>query len=166
MRELKTYLRGLFRVLALVSALVTILVFTTGKSSLSEWSKSISSYFENTSSEKTTQPSSLPIEKSSISKSDNLVTTICKAFVVILAIISLMFAAFFAAILELIIWIVSFGDNSFYCTKKIWNLCWTEIFSAWFWDPAKSTYLWITFLLYSGFFGTKSVDKKKSSSLK
>jgi len=156
---IKKYLKNLFTILMYISGLLTILVFITGKVSLSENISLVTSWIGGHSH--TDTKTRLTDFTHSISGSDNLVTTILKTAVVVLAIIFLSFATFVAAIFELVIWVVSWGDNSFYCTKEIWSLCWNKIVTQWYWMPASNTYLWITFLLYSGFFGTQSPAKNQ-----
>lgn len=142
-----------------VSGLLTILVFITGKVSLSENINLVTDWIGGHS--QTDSKTKLIDFSNSIGGTDNLVTTILKTAVVVLAIIFLCFATFVAAMFELVIWVVSWGENSFYCTKEIWSLCWNKIVTQWYWLPASNTYLWITFLLYSGFFGTQSTAENQ-----
>ncbi|MCG9900819.1 MAG: hypothetical protein MH132_12510 [Hydrotalea sp.] len=160
MTAFKRYLKKLYRVLAFIAVLIGILVFTTGKTSLTDNINLLSEYFSGSSKNDSIQSSPKPPTSSGIPKSDNLITTVIKTFFVIVAIIFLTIATIISAVLELFIWVVSWGDNSFYCTKELWNLCWNKIVSKWYWEPSNSTYLWITFLLYSGFFGNESREKK------
>jgi hypothetical protein len=163
MIHLKKYLKNLFRFLTAVSVIIAILVFTTGKMKLEEYIDIINGWFGSNSSPKTTHTTLSDSVQHFKPSSDNLLTTICKTFFLILAVIFLCFASIISALLEIVIWIVSLGHSKFYCTKQIWNLCWTEIASNWYWTPAKNTYLWITFLLYGGLFGTKSVNGKQAN---
>ena len=163
MIHLRKYLKNLFLFLTAVSVIIAILVFTTGKTKLEEYVDIVKGWFGSNSSPTTIHSTSSESIQHFKPSSDNLLTTICKTFFVILSIIFLCFASIIAALLEIVIWIVSLGHSKFYCTKQIWNLCWTEIVSNWYWTPAKSTYLWITFLLYGGFFGGKSVNEKQTN---
>ena len=160
MEYLKTYLRNIFRVLTVFSVVIAIAVFFTGKASLTENIKLVSDYLfrDGTSAKGTTIVSDKPVVFNE--GTDNLLTTIVKTLVVILAIFGLVIASVIASVLETIIWVVSWGEYRFYCTGEIWNLCWSKIVANWFWVPSKSTYLWITFFLYSGSFGGGSVDPK------
>jgi len=164
MNKIKTYIRNLFRVLTVFSVLVTVLVFFTGKDSLTEYIDTFNSWFKDGTTPKTNDITHSELLQPSNLNTDNLLTTICKTFFIILSILFFTIAAFISAIIEFVIWIVSWGDDKFYCTKHIWNLCWNEIFRDWYWLPSKSTYLWITFLLYSGLFGSQSTNRQNKKS--
>lgn len=162
MIHLKKYLKNLLRFLTAVSVIIAILVFTTGKTKLEEYIDVANSWFVGSSSLKAIHSTPSESVQHFNPNSDNLLTTICKTFFVILAIIFLCFASLIAAMLEIVIWVVSLGHSKFYCTKQIWNLCWSEIVSNWYWTPAKSTYLWITFLLYGVFLGrNRSINDRQ-----
>jgi len=161
MKFLKNYWRKAFRILTPITVIITLLVFTTGKSQLADYIDMINSWF-NTSSPHSAGNSSTSVSiQQQIPNSDNLLTTIFKTFFVIIAIVFFVMASIVSILLEFIIWIISWGDNKFYITKQIWNLCWNKMVSNWYWAPSSSTYLWITFLFYSGFFGT-SYKKPKT----
>ena len=149
----RKYVKNLYRVLTAVSVVVALIVFVTGKTELTEYVKIFRSYFKLSEGDNT-ETSYIFLEGT-----DNLLTTIVKTFFVILAIVFLTIGSIISGILEAIVWAVSLGTYKFYCTREIWDLLWTRIVSDWYWTPSKSLYLWITYLLYSGFFGTSSVDR-------
>jgi hypothetical protein len=153
----RKYLKSIYRVLTAVSVVIALLVFITGKTELTEYVKMFRNYF-GMSQEDNAHTNYIFLEGT-----DNLLTTIFKTFFVILAIFFLTIASIISCLLEIIIWAVSLGTYKFYCMGEIWDLLWTRIVSNWYWIPSKSLYLWITYLLYSGFFGTGSVDRGASS---
>ncbi|MBL7855898.1 MAG: hypothetical protein JNL17_15975 [Cyclobacteriaceae bacterium] len=152
---MKKYVRNIFRILTIVSVVITLLVFITGKTELTEYIKIFRNQFGETSDENTS------VNYNFLEGTDNLLTTIFKTFFVILAVIFMTMASIISGFLEIIIWAVSLGRYKFYCTGEIWDLLWTRIIGNWYWTPSKSLYLCITYLFYSGFFGTGSVERNK-----
>lgn len=156
MTLLKIYWKKLYRVLTAITVIAGIIYIFTGKATFTEYISSVNNYFHIDASKIAKENPIVESQFTFIPNSDNFVTTFFKTFFVTIAILFLCFAAFISAILELPIFLFSWGDHPFFCAKQIWNLCWDKIVLHWYWIPGKSLYLGISLVLFSGLFGNES----------
>lgn len=157
MKPFKNYIKNLYKILTAITVFIAIVYFFTGKATFAEYLNSLTDYTQFNSND-VAKNTGVKSAFTFVPNSDNLLTTLLKTFFVILAILFLCIAALFTSFFELFIFLFSWGDHPFYCTKEIWSLCWNRIALNWYWLPGKSVYLTISLILFSGIFGNETRD--------